>query len=197
MCLLWYASIQLTWGLVNNFLCLFQGYISWPFLSKLKNREEFEGLEKKERKSGNKKKKKEKSDKTHVELPLWSLNTAINSTKTGKKWLARIYTPGLFWSKQSLNDMAHWDSLRIRPWLMSLVEFLSTQFSRPALWKKGSWILNKHFSPYWIERKNKLLEGTLRYETTWGSSHFCKQMHNFKVGEKFYFTFTPRTHSFF
>ena len=47
-----------------------QGNILWPFLSKVKNREEFEGLEKKERKSGNKKKKKEKSDKTHVEIPL-------------------------------------------------------------------------------------------------------------------------------
>ena len=41
------------------------------FLSKLKNREEFEGgLEKKARKRGEKKKKKEKIDKTHVEIPL-------------------------------------------------------------------------------------------------------------------------------
>ena len=39
-------------------------------LSKLKNREEFEGgLEKKERGRGEKK-KKEKSDKTHVKIPL-------------------------------------------------------------------------------------------------------------------------------
>ena len=58
-----------------------QGYIFWSFpsplwgggeiLSKLKNREEFEGglHEKKEGKRGEKK-KKEKSDKTHVKIPL-------------------------------------------------------------------------------------------------------------------------------
>ena len=40
-----------------------QGYIFLPFLSKVKNREEFEGgLEKR--------KGKEKSDKTHVKIPL-------------------------------------------------------------------------------------------------------------------------------
>ena len=50
---------------------LIQGYIFWPFLSKLKNREEFEGgLEKGKKKGG----KKEKSDKTHVKIPLRSLN---------------------------------------------------------------------------------------------------------------------------
>ena len=51
-----------------------QGYIFWPgglFLSKLKNREEFEGgLHEKGREKGG----KEKSDKTHVEIPLCSLN---------------------------------------------------------------------------------------------------------------------------
>ena len=42
-----------------------QGYIFWPFLSKLKIREEFEGgLEKKG------KEEKEKSHKTHVKIPL-------------------------------------------------------------------------------------------------------------------------------
>ena len=41
-------------------------------MSKLKNKEEFEGgLEKKERKRGEKKKKnKKKRDKTHVKIPL-------------------------------------------------------------------------------------------------------------------------------
>ena len=31
-------------------------------------------------------KEKEKSDKTHVKIPLWSLNTAKKSTKTGKNF---------------------------------------------------------------------------------------------------------------
>ena len=57
---------------------LAQGYILWPFppprggeefLSKLKNREEFEGGLEKGKERGEKK-KKEKSDKTHVKIPL-------------------------------------------------------------------------------------------------------------------------------
>ena len=55
--------------------CIHQGYIFWPFpppggggiLSKLKGKE-----------------KGKKSDKTHVEIPLWSLNTAKNPQKQGK-----------------------------------------------------------------------------------------------------------------
>ena len=44
-------------------------YILGKFLSKLKNREEFEvGLEKRKGKGG-KRRKKEKSDKTHVKIP--------------------------------------------------------------------------------------------------------------------------------
>ena len=44
------------------------------------------------------KKKKEISDKTHVKIPLWSLNNRKKSTKTGKNFrrgpeLARTYTP--------------------------------------------------------------------------------------------------------
>ena len=49
------------------------------------------------------KKKKEKSNKTHVEIPLWSLNDRKKSKKQGRIleggggkeffWLARIYTP--------------------------------------------------------------------------------------------------------
>ena len=48
-----------------------QGYMFWPFLSKLKNREEFEGglHEKREGKRWERK-KKEKSDKTHVKISL-------------------------------------------------------------------------------------------------------------------------------
>ena len=69
-------------------------------MSKLKNREEFEGgLHEKGREKGG---KEEKSDKTHVKIPLRSLNNRNKSTKTGKNfrggggiffWLARIYTP--------------------------------------------------------------------------------------------------------
>ena len=45
-------------------------YILGKFLSKMKNREEFEvGLEKRKGKGG-KRRKKEKSDKTHVKIPL-------------------------------------------------------------------------------------------------------------------------------
>ena len=49
------------------------------------------------------KKKKKRSDKTHVKIPLSSLNTAKNPQKQGRIlegggeeffWLARIYTPG-------------------------------------------------------------------------------------------------------
>ena len=40
---------------------------------------------KKERKRG-KRRKKEKSDKTHVKIPLWSLNDRKKSTKTGKNF---------------------------------------------------------------------------------------------------------------
>ena len=40
------------------------------FLSKLKNREEFEGGLEKRKGKGGKRRKKEKSDKTHVEIPL-------------------------------------------------------------------------------------------------------------------------------
>ena len=57
-----------------------QGYIFWPFppppgggwefLSKLKNREEFEGGLEKWKGKGEKRRKKEKSDKTHVKIPL-------------------------------------------------------------------------------------------------------------------------------
>ena len=49
-----------------------QGYIFWEqFLSKLKNREEFEGgLHEKGREKGGKEENKEKSDKTHVKIPL-------------------------------------------------------------------------------------------------------------------------------
>ena len=47
------------------------GYTFWPFVSKLKTREEFEGgLEKRKGKGGGKEEKKEKSDKTHVKIPL-------------------------------------------------------------------------------------------------------------------------------
>ena len=67
------------------------------FLSKLKNREEFErGLEK-EKEKGGKEENKEKSDKTHVKIPLWSLNTAKKSTKTGKNFSGgggRIFLAG-------------------------------------------------------------------------------------------------------
>ena len=63
-------------------------------MSKLKNSEEFEGgLEKRKR-------RKKKSDKTHVKIPLRSLNDRKKSTKQGRIleggeffWLARIYTP--------------------------------------------------------------------------------------------------------
>ena len=57
---------------------------------------------KKGKEKGGKEEEKEKSDKTHVKIPLLSLNTAKKSTKTGKNsrrgggdffWLARIYTP--------------------------------------------------------------------------------------------------------
>ena len=52
-----------------------QGYLFWPFLSenflsKLKNREEFEGGLEKGKGNGGKRSKKEKSDKTHVKIPL-------------------------------------------------------------------------------------------------------------------------------
>ena len=85
-----------------------QRYIFWPFspnvLSKLKHSEELkEGLEKRKGKGG--KEEKMKSGKTHVKIPLWSLNDRKKSTKTGKNfrrgmetffWLTRIYTPGRF-----------------------------------------------------------------------------------------------------
>ena len=64
------------WG----FFFLFnQGYIFWPFprpggggkfLSKVKNREEFEGGIEKRKEKGGKRRKKEKSDETHVKIPL-------------------------------------------------------------------------------------------------------------------------------
>ena len=43
---------------------------SGHFLSKLKNRKEFEGGLEKRKGKGGKNKKKEKSDKTHVKIPL-------------------------------------------------------------------------------------------------------------------------------
>ena len=46
--------------------------------------EEFEGGLEKRKGKGEKRRKKEKSDKTHVEIPLWSLNTAKKSTKQGR-----------------------------------------------------------------------------------------------------------------
>ena len=39
-------------------------------MSKVKNREEFEGGLEKRKEKGGKRRKKEKSDKTHVEIPL-------------------------------------------------------------------------------------------------------------------------------
>ena len=39
---------------------------------------------KKGKEKGKKEESKEKSDKTHVKIPLWSLNTSQKSTKTGK-----------------------------------------------------------------------------------------------------------------
>ena len=48
-------------------------------------------------KGGKEKKKKKKSDKTHVKIPLWSLNTAKKSTKTGKNFRGgggRIFLAG-------------------------------------------------------------------------------------------------------
>ena len=54
-------------------------------MSKVKNREEFEGgLEKRKGKGGKREKKIEKSDKTHVKIPLLSLNTAKNPQKQGR-----------------------------------------------------------------------------------------------------------------
>ena len=53
-------------------------------MSQFKNREEFErGLEKRKGKGG-KEEKKENSDKTHVKIPLSSLNDRKKSTKQGR-----------------------------------------------------------------------------------------------------------------
>ena len=58
------------------YVCM-QGYIfwllppsPWGIFSKLKNREEFEGVLEKRKVGGGKRRKKEKSDKTHVKIPL-------------------------------------------------------------------------------------------------------------------------------
>ena len=64
-------------------LILYQGYIFLP-LSKVKNREEFKGGLEKGKEKGWKEEEKEKSDKTHVKIPLWSLNTAKNPQKQGR-----------------------------------------------------------------------------------------------------------------
>ena len=72
-------------------------------MSKLKNREEFEGLEERKGKGG-KRRKKEKSDKTNVKISLRSLNDRNEIHKNredfreggGIFWLAGIYSPVLF-----------------------------------------------------------------------------------------------------
>ena len=56
------------------------------FLSNLKNREEFGGGLEKGKEKGGKEENKEKSDKTHIKIPLWSLNTAKNPQKQGRIW---------------------------------------------------------------------------------------------------------------
>ena len=93
------------------------------FESKLKNREEFEGLEKRKGKGG-KRREKGKCDKTHVKIPLWSLNDRKKSKKLGRIlegggrreffWPARIYTPvfllvclSVFYPSGSLDRRAH------------------------------------------------------------------------------------------
>ena len=55
------------------------------FLSKLKTGKNLKEDMKKEREKGGEK-KNEKSDKTHVKIPLWSLNDRKKSTKTGKNF---------------------------------------------------------------------------------------------------------------
>ena len=74
-----------------------------PVNVQLKNREEFEGGLEKWKGKGGKEENKEKSDKTHVKIPLWSLDIAKkNPQKQGRIlegggeeffWLARKYTP--------------------------------------------------------------------------------------------------------
>ena len=54
---------------------------------------------KKGKEKGGKEEKKEKSDKTHVKITLWRLNTAKKSTKTGKNFRGR---GGIFLAGQNI-----------------------------------------------------------------------------------------------
>ena len=72
-------------------LSTLQGYIFWQggggFLSKLKNRKEFEGgLHVKGRRQKGGKEEKEESDKTHVKIPLWSSNDRKKSHNNREKF---------------------------------------------------------------------------------------------------------------
>ena len=85
-------SQRLIWKLL---LGRYQGCIFWPFeifVAILQNREEFEGREKRE--------KEEKNDKTHVKIPLWSLNDHKKNTKTGKNF--RGGEGGIFLAGQNI-----------------------------------------------------------------------------------------------